>query len=1422
MSEGAHEPATPAPAPAATAATAQATAPPTPTAAPGRRPVAALVVADGVPPPPGAMGRADFKVALQGALERMVDEELGPLGWSGRACPWIAHYVETWGDEPPEVAERMLARWLPPAAQWSTAAELLAAVVARARDGVRAWRERGELPTGVPGAPPAPPGDSRPVRFFGGRGAAAEPAAVLATLGPGRPLPSGVSGRFSPHLGPLDHVRVHDDPIAGRTARALGSRAFSVGSHVAFGAGQYRPGRVEGDLLLAHELAHATHGATSSETRDEQAADGAAVRVAGALWGGAEAEEPLPRPAGGGGLALRRCDLPEGASPETDVEETPSAPQEWTDTEMRASGFGLAATPHGPVPVGTRIELALTRPDYYTNPGSSLPGDMARWYVYAPGTTSAPPLSDVGTRATATLDREGTWTVQAAFQHAGRRGWLTMDVVVETAAARAQRDLAALPNASYTELRLRLELQALQLAQNAVPDQRVGDTWIELSGRNPARATRNWPDLPVNTYTVHHPTELAVARRQWIAVPAEDANPGISGGWPTESRYLQQRAQIEGQEGYDLGTGSSARWTIGDELGLIHIYCHLYDAAGTHVGLAAYRQALLTSREADALAQWRSYLGDVDQLTRAIPESRRVVLPAIHVDEVRGTANELFLVAGNAVPGGQVTLLDLTPGVNVRSFSGADLPAAIEAFNSGNSYPRGHIRLRVPQNSAGFATNDWKMTTTGASTAESLAAGWGWASLGLAGLGVISLLIPGAQAAAPVFFMAAAGVGAASAGASLYQHLREVHPSALSVTIDLVSLASSILGAAAAFRVATMGSRVAAVSKTGRFILWTGFASDAFGGVLLSVDACRQISSVLDGPGTTEQRLAAVLRIVAGVAVNGALLAWGARDLGATRSGLRTALGDARANALPHPDVHALGVLDAKLFPSLAAASDAELSNLARVIREDPMLAEALARRYGGDFVTAGRAAGSLQEVGDALAHGTPTLAGTRGEYFAPGAHGTAEPAYVMAPTNQSSPAALWREIRDRIVGTSAGGGPRYSGGAWLEYTGPALSGAPSASHTQYTLVIPAAAGGAEVRVPVSIASTDVLPAQINVAGAPTSPHGAMTGPATMEVTFTPGGGYRARIQVHQQLRKGDVRYAVGHELDELAMLVQGRYTGAGLTTQTEAAILRRHAAGGAAPAPTVHDVAAANELKRWSDPPRTIPATGALPEDVLGRMRALGLDDATFLQEKIALLRRQGVREDLLQRIEIHTWGVRHRGRNVGSLFDDILLEHVLQPSRGGTTSPISGGHYDPNLRRFNDPRIAIVLADTQTVNGVTIRKYHQLVPDSPTVPATKPPVDTPLPVVGGSPVAPAGWRIAPEPKTTFSDPERFLQMAEDAFRAWGAIPANKPTLTAVTPNQIWQQPVAGTTLAVGGYFKVEGTPPNTTPSMISIFPRW
>jgi hypothetical protein len=55
----------------------------------------------------------------------------------------------------------------------------------------------------------------------------------------------------------FSRIRVHADSIAAKAAKSVAAQASTVGRHIAFAAGRFTPGTVEGRQLLGRELAHA-------------------------------------------------------------------------------------------------------------------------------------------------------------------------------------------------------------------------------------------------------------------------------------------------------------------------------------------------------------------------------------------------------------------------------------------------------------------------------------------------------------------------------------------------------------------------------------------------------------------------------------------------------------------------------------------------------------------------------------------------------------------------------------------------------------------------------------------------------------------------------------------------------------------------------------------------------------------------------------------------------------------------------------------------------------------------------------------------------------------------------------------------------------------------------------------------------------
>jgi hypothetical protein len=94
-------------------------------------------------------------------------------------------------------------------------------------------------------------------------------------------------------------VLVHADSAAADGARAVQARAYTVGSDIVFGSGEFEPTTAKGQRLLAHELTHVVQQSSSREAapslqREAVNATDPTEHVAGTLWAKDAAGKVLP------------------------------------------------------------------------------------------------------------------------------------------------------------------------------------------------------------------------------------------------------------------------------------------------------------------------------------------------------------------------------------------------------------------------------------------------------------------------------------------------------------------------------------------------------------------------------------------------------------------------------------------------------------------------------------------------------------------------------------------------------------------------------------------------------------------------------------------------------------------------------------------------------------------------------------------------------------------------------------------------------------------------------------------------------------------------------------------------------------------------------------------------------------------------
>jgi hypothetical protein len=295
------------------------------TAAPAqRRP---LVVDDDAAAEPGQARKTELLERLRRTACAAADEELARVGRDTSACPYLERVFTHYADRPAAELEHALVGWAPEAARATSASDYLPVVAERSRGAARRWAETGELPSGL-GPDRSPQGVLGAVlgRFGALSGVASlfakdEPGAtagrgadattVRSHLRGGTSLDPTTRTRMETALGhDFSQVRVHADPSSGAVARQLSARAFTVGHDVAFAPGEYRPGTLAGDAVLAHELAHVVQqrGATAEPGEAgrqalEDDADTSAAHAVASMNGLGEASVPRLR----SGLRLQRC-----------------------------------------------------------------------------------------------------------------------------------------------------------------------------------------------------------------------------------------------------------------------------------------------------------------------------------------------------------------------------------------------------------------------------------------------------------------------------------------------------------------------------------------------------------------------------------------------------------------------------------------------------------------------------------------------------------------------------------------------------------------------------------------------------------------------------------------------------------------------------------------------------------------------------------------------------------------------------------------------------------------------------------------------------------------------------------------------------------------------------------------------------------
>lgn len=387
---------------------------------------------------PGQMRKSEFLAQLRTEVCRTVQTAIAETGQTTDGCPYIGRWFDFYSRKDSAHVERAIRRYAPEASNTTTARGYISAVTERARQSAETWARTGEI-TGVPeGIPIGLPGTGLlgglvsgiGSIFFkarnGGAGKVGNPRAIQVRLGSGQPLDSGVRSRMESAFSMnFSHVRTHTDSVAAGLSHGLNARAFTVGEHVAFGSGEYKPGSIYGDALIAHELAHVIQqsGANTSvaplQTENtghnvfEEDADKSAMGAVASLWDGAKgklthiAQNAIPRLRSG--LRLQRCASASRQRRQTQPTSCPTiASREWrsnvraaeqmTDISQRRDAM-VTLVRQALCPLNIRVEVAGTSSRNQVDPRDYQPYPAINFDIYLNEKQSWPLRRGASTRS---------------------------------------------------------------------------------------------------------------------------------------------------------------------------------------------------------------------------------------------------------------------------------------------------------------------------------------------------------------------------------------------------------------------------------------------------------------------------------------------------------------------------------------------------------------------------------------------------------------------------------------------------------------------------------------------------------------------------------------------------------------------------------------------------------------------------------------------------------------------------------------------------------------------------------------------------------------------------------------------------------------------------------------------------------------
>jgi hypothetical protein len=420
----------------------------------------------------------------------------------------------------------------------------------------------------------------------------------------------------------------------------------------------------------------------------------------------------------------------------------------------------------------------------------------------------------------------------------------------------------------YSSHRASLELDLINLGGGVVEDQNPGTTpYIKLSNEfsdNPAMQ-----DSGYNGYEIVSPPEGK--KYYWYGYQMS-YGAGISradSSWKPDHTDAEKNKEFYGYQYTYIGEGNGISINRNYQ-GHLNILAEELDEQGKPTGkMAQYIQYILNQNysEQDFGIEKTSEAYQYDMQDKVIKtdETTRTAIKGTPVPVKAGyvnsqTSNQMVLpfYIGRSKDEslGTYVLVDFLPGMHDRRlYYGDSAAACFDAFDKGNLYPKGLIMMKIMPNDLGIAEEQRAFETNGTTYWEAFASDAGWISTGayVIGSALRAIPHPAAQIVGGALIMGSVVLGGASAGASIYNRLQGSTVDAVGVTIDLLDLVGSFIGAKAVFKKSfLLGKKDPIPFQKGSFMYYADVSTNVGMGVFLTIDGAATIYDVLTNEKLTD------------------------------------------------------------------------------------------------------------------------------------------------------------------------------------------------------------------------------------------------------------------------------------------------------------------------------------------------------------------------------------------------------------------------------------------------------------------------------------------------------------------------------------------------------------------------------------------